>query len=136
MLPHSYTYLARLYQVRVDFHLDRVYNILSHTVEADRILYEDPSPSSGFLIIPDLKWDRKTLSSLYLVAITHNGAIKCLRDLRKEHLGMLKSIRREAAEVVRKYWGIDGQKGLRFFIHYQPTYCASLFPPSLFVVVT
>ncbi|KDQ10325.1 hypothetical protein BOTBODRAFT_36426 [Botryobasidium botryosum FD-172 SS1] len=99
-----------------------VYNILSHTVEAERILYEDPSPTSGFIIIPDLKWDRKTLSSLYLVAIAHNGDIKSLRDLRKTHLGMLRSIRREAARVVREQWGVDGSVGLRLFVHYQPSY--------------
>lgn len=42
----------------------RVYNILNHEKEADRILYEDPHPETGFLILPDLKWDRKTISTL------------------------------------------------------------------------
>jgi hypothetical protein len=42
----------------------RVYNILKHEKEADRILYEDPDPKTGFLILPDLKWDRKTISTL------------------------------------------------------------------------
>lgn len=42
----------------------RVYNILSHEKEADRILFEDPHPETGFLILPDLKWDRKTISTL------------------------------------------------------------------------
>lgn len=42
----------------------RVYNILNHEKEADRILFEDPEPQTGFLILPDLKWDRKTVSTL------------------------------------------------------------------------
>lgn len=42
----------------------RVYNILNHEKEADRILYEDSHPETGFLILPDLKWDRKTISTL------------------------------------------------------------------------
>jgi hypothetical protein len=47
-----------------DIALVRVYNILNHEKEADRILYEDPHPETGFLILPDLKWDRKTISTL------------------------------------------------------------------------
>jgi hypothetical protein len=32
----------------------RVYNILDHVKEADRIIYEDPDEESGFIILPDL----------------------------------------------------------------------------------
>lgn len=32
----------------------RVYNILEHKAEVERIIYEDPDPVSGFLILPDL----------------------------------------------------------------------------------
>lgn len=37
---------------------------MNHEKEADRILYEDPNPETGFLILPDLKWDQKTISTL------------------------------------------------------------------------
>lgn len=34
--------------------LRRVYNILSHQTESENIIYEDPDPERGFLILPDL----------------------------------------------------------------------------------
>lgn len=100
----------------------RVHNILNHVTEADHILFENPSPSLGFIILPDLKWDRKTVNSLYLVAIAHSKDVKSLRDLTKQHIPMLEAIREEAYRVVEKNWGI-GPGGLRFYIHYQPSYC-------------
>ena len=102
----------------------RVENILNGTSEAEKVLHRDPSPEYGYLMLPDMKWDLNTLSSLYLVAIAFNRNIHSLRDLNKTHLGMLKSIRREAARVVKERWGLD-QGSLRMFIHYQPSYCQS-----------
>ncbi|XP_015277996.1 PREDICTED: m7GpppX diphosphatase isoform X3 [Gekko japonicus] len=41
------------------FSIQWVYNILEKKAEADRIIYENPDPTDGFVLIPDLKWDRK-----------------------------------------------------------------------------
>lgn len=99
-----------------------VYNILSHKVESEKILYEDASPETGFILIPDMKWDLKMISSLYLVAIAHTRSIATLRDLKREHLPMLRAIRRETAKVVQAKWGLEGASALRFYVHYQPSY--------------
>lgn len=104
-----------------------MYNILDHQTEADQILYEDPSPTEGYIVLPDLKWDRKTLSALYLVAIVHSRSLRSLRDLRREHLGMLRSIEGETYRIAQKTWGIP-KGGLRFYLHYQPSYCESRTP--------
>lgn len=32
----------------------RVYNILEHKKESETIVYEDPDPSTGFIIVPDM----------------------------------------------------------------------------------
>ncbi|KAG8930036.1 hypothetical protein FRC01_003384 [Tulasnella sp. 417] len=98
-----------------------VINILSHKTEVDKILFEDPSPTDGFIVLPDFKWDCTTISQLYLVALVHASDIKSLRDLRKCHINLLKSIRREVARVSMEKWGI-GRDSLRMFIHYQPSY--------------
>ncbi|KAI0764831.1 scavenger mRNA decapping enzyme [Fomes fomentarius] len=98
-----------------------VENILNGTSEVEKVLFRDPSSESGYLILPDMKWDLTTLSSLYLVAISFNRSIRSLRDLNKNHLGMLQSIRLEAARVVKERWGL-GPGSLRMFIHYQPSY--------------
>lgn len=34
-----------------------VFNILDKKKEADRMIFEDPDPETGFMLHPDLKWD-------------------------------------------------------------------------------
>jgi m7GpppX diphosphatase len=70
-----------------------------------------------------MKWDLTTLSSLYLVAISLTDSVRSLRDLNKGHLPMLHSIRKEATRIVMEKWGL-GKGALRFYVHYQPSYCA------------
>lgn len=41
------------------FTLQWVYNILEKKAEAERIVYEDPDPDVGFVLLPDFKWDQK-----------------------------------------------------------------------------
>ena len=69
-----------------------MYNILDHKSEVDRIVIEDLDPSTGFVLVPDLKWDGKDLKSLYLLAIVRQTGIKSLRDLTHEHLPLLRNI--------------------------------------------
>ncbi|EST07722.1 Scavenger mRNA decapping enzyme DcpS/DCS2 [Kalmanozyma brasiliensis GHG001] len=104
-----------------------VYNILEHKKEADSILYEDPDPKKGFIIVPDLKWDQKTTSSLYIQAIVHNRELRSIRDLTKEHVEMLEGIKAEASRVAYEKFGLTGRDGgaegnVRCFLHYQPSY--------------
>ncbi|KZT22760.1 scavenger mRNA decapping enzyme [Neolentinus lepideus HHB14362 ss-1] len=98
-----------------------VTDILAGKTEADKILYRDTDSATGYVILPDMKWDLTTLSSLYLVAIALSPYIRSLRDLRRMHIPMLKSVRREAMRVVRERWGL-GTGAVRFFVHYQPSY--------------
>jgi len=37
---------------------------LEHKKEVDKIAFEDEDPETGFVILPDMKWDGKTLSAL------------------------------------------------------------------------
>ena len=98
----------------------RVENILTGLSEQSKILYSSPS----YVILPDMKWDLKTISSLYLVCIVQDRTIRSMRDLRKCHIGLLKDIRREAARIVSEKWGL-GKGSLRIYVHYQPSYCKS-----------
>ncbi|PSS37977.1 hypothetical protein PHLCEN_2v160 [Hermanssonia centrifuga] len=100
----------------------RVEDILSGKSEVDKILHRAPSPEYGYVILPDMKWDLITISSLYLMAISLSSSIRSLRDLRKSHLPMLRSIRVETARIVKERWGL-GEGSIRMFIHYQPSYC-------------
>lgn len=98
--------------------IPRVENILTGLSEREKVLVSN----SDFVILPDMKWDLKTLSSLYLVAIAQDRSIRSLRDLRKQHIGLLQNIRKEAENIVAKKWGL-GKGSLRMYIHYQPSYC-------------
>lgn len=107
---------------RLKQYICRVEDTLQGKSEAEKVLYKDPSQDVGYVLLPDMKWDLTTVSSLYLLAIAFSRSIRSLRDLRKTHLGMLKSIRKEAARVVMDRWGLE-QGSLRMFVHYQPSYC-------------
>jgi m7GpppX diphosphatase len=45
------------------------------------------------VLLPDLKWDRKQVEDLYLLAIVRQTGIKSLRDLKSCHVPLLKNIR-------------------------------------------
>lgn len=103
----------------------RVYNILSGKSEAEKVLFRDDDPDYGFVILPDMKWDLTTTTSLYLVAIAISRDIHSVRDLTKGHVPMLRKIQQEAKKIVQERWKLD-PGALRFYIHYQPSYCESL----------
>lgn len=101
--------------------LEWLYNVLEHRKEQDRIVFEDPSDETGFILLPDLKWDGKTLEQLYLLALVRPRGIKSLRDLTSEHLPLLRNIKKRGTEAIRERYGIEADR-LRVYLHYQPTF--------------
>lgn len=83
-----------------------VYNILNKETEADRIVFEDTCPDSGFILLPDMKWDRKDMDALYLQALVQRRDILSLRDLDQSHLPLLKNIL-EKGLVSTSMWSMD-----------------------------
>lgn len=114
----------------IDFY-NRIEEIISGRSEAEKILFRSPPEATpfGFLILPDMKWDLVNTASLYLVALMLLPNIKSLRDLNRSHLPLLHAIRREAANVAKTRWGLEGTE-LRLFVHYQPSYCKLRLPSS------
>ncbi|KAG8193320.1 hypothetical protein JTE90_003803 [Oedothorax gibbosus] len=101
--------------------LQWVYNILEHKSEAERIVFEDPDPELGFVLLPDLKWDESEKDSVYFIAICHAKHVKSLRDLDADSLPLLKNIKTKSFSVIKEKYNIPSEK-LRVFIHYQPSY--------------
>ncbi len=103
------------------FTLTWVYNILEHKTESERIAFEDPDPQSGFILLPDLKWDGKTVDNLYLLAICFDRNIKSIRDLNGSHLPLLRNIREKGLETIETKYGVSRSQ-IRAYFHYQPSF--------------
>mmetsp|Transcript_13046 Transcript_13046/g.47640 ORF Transcript_13046/g.47640 Transcript_13046/m.47640 type:complete len:307 (-) Transcript_13046:221-1141(-) len=98
-----------------------VYNILEKKAEADRLLFEDSCPRKGFMLHPDMKWDRQDLKNLYCIALCMDRAIRSLRDLKLEHIELLQNIRDKGTQAIQERFGVS-RESLRIFVHYHPSY--------------
>lgn len=87
----------------------------------DRIIFEDPCKQLGFVLVPDLKWDGKTVETFYALAIVHKLNLKSLRSLTAEHLPLLRNIRTKAIEAITAKYGLVRSQ-LRIYFHYQPSF--------------
>ncbi|KAG8004254.1 m7GpppX diphosphatase [Nibea albiflora] len=117
----DYRSITLPYIQKQTFSVQWVYNILEKKAEADRIVYEDPDPEVGFVLLPDFKWDQKQVDDLYLIAIVHQRDIKSLRDLTSEHLPLLQNIFQKGKEAILQRYKLPASK-LRVYLHYQPSY--------------
>uniref|UniRef100_A0A182RW85 m7GpppX diphosphatase n=1 Tax=Anopheles funestus TaxID=62324 RepID=A0A182RW85_ANOFN len=106
---------------REQLSLEWLYNVLEHRKEKERILYEDPCNENGFILLPDLKWDGKTVEQLYLLALVRRRDIRSLRDLTPAHLPLLRNVQSRGIAAIEKRYGI-GASQLRIYLHYQPTF--------------
>lgn len=119
--PEDYSSITELHLQEQSFSLQWVYNILEKKAEVDRIVFEDPDPQTGFILLPDFKWNQKQVDDLYLIAICHQRNIKSLRDLRAQHLPLLLNVLHRGTEIISERYDVPRSK-LRVFLHYQPSY--------------
>ncbi|KAG2488012.1 hypothetical protein HYH03_013449 [Edaphochlamys debaryana] len=101
--------------------LQWVYNILEKKKEADRLIFEDPNPSLGFMLHPDLKWDQVQPEQLYCLALVHRRDLGCMRDLTAQHLPLLENVRDKGCQAISSRYGVPPSQ-LRVFLHYPPSY--------------
>lgn len=106
--------------------LNWVFNIIEGRKEQEDVIYrtpfgEDPA-DEGFLLLPDLNWDRKTLDALHLLGIVERRDIWSLRDLRKRHVPWLRHMRAKFVEATTKVYPAVEEDQLKLYVHYQPTY--------------
>lgn len=118
---HDYRSVTLPHLEQEQLSLEWLYNILEHRKEQDRIIFEDPSEETGFILLPDLKWDGKTVEQLYLLALVHPKGIKSLRDLTAAHLPLLRNLKASGIRAIKERYGIDSDH-LRIYVHYQPSF--------------
>ncbi|KAI9029330.1 HIT-like domain-containing protein [Hyaloraphidium curvatum] len=99
-----------------------VQNILDGTKEQESVVLSDPDPATGFVVVPDSKWDRRRADELYLQVLCRDPALGSLRDLRAAHLPLLRNIRRAVGRRAGELYEGVRPEHLRMFIHYQPSY--------------
>ncbi|KAI9851847.1 MAG: hypothetical protein M1838_002563 [Thelocarpon superellum] len=128
--PEIYAQLVRPYmqRKREEGRLNWVFNIIEGRTEQEDVILRDEGGEGsgagpeGFLMLPDLNWDRKTLTSLHLLGLVHRRDIWSLRDLRRSHVTWLKHMRRKLLDAtVRLYPPLEHDE-LKLYVHYQPTY--------------
>lgn len=105
--------------------LNWVFNIIEGKEEMADVIYRTPlgqAGDEGFLLLPDLNWDRSTLDALHLLAIVERRDMWSLRDLRKKHVPWLDHMRAKLiSATVAAYPSVEPDQ-LKFYVHYQPTY--------------
>lgn len=94
-------------------------NILEHKAEEENIIYEDTDKETGFILITDLKWDKR-LDTLKLLALPFKR-IKSIRELDGSHLPLLRNIQKAGTEAISKKFNIPVSQ-LRIYFHYLPSY--------------
>lgn len=98
-----------------------VYNILFEGKEKETFIYEDNDKTNGFVLLPDMKWDRVNMDALYLCCIVKRTDISSVRDLTGNHVEYLQTIKLKILQVACENYPINADE-LRLFIHYQPSY--------------
>lgn len=119
--PDLYENITKRHIEKTQFSLGWVYNILEHKSEQERIIFEDSDPEKGFILLPDLKWDGRTLETMYVLALPHKRDIKSLRELDGSHLPLLKNIRDAGCDAIKRTYGLSRSR-LRIYFHYQPSF--------------
>lgn len=105
--------------------LNWVFNIIEGRTEVEDVIYRTKlgeAGDEGFLLLPDLNWDRSTLDALHLLAIVERRDIWSLRDLKKKHIPWLHHMKDKViSATVKTYPSIEHDQ-LKLYVHYQPTY--------------
>lgn len=106
---------------REEGRLNWVFNILEGRTEQEDVILRDQGHDGnsdlGFLVLPDLNWDRKTMGSLHLLALVQRRDIWSLRDLTKKHVPWLRYLQTRILEaMVEKYPALEADQ-LKLYVH-------------------
>ncbi|CAK7241074.1 MAG: hypothetical protein STHCBS139747_002531 [Sporothrix thermara] len=109
--------------------LNWVFNIIEGRKEVEDVIYRTPydpqaANEQGFLLLPDLNWDRQTLEALHLLAVVERRDLWSLRDLRRRHIPWLRQMRQQLVDAAVGVYAAQGLEHdqLKLYVHYQPTY--------------
>ncbi|KXJ95361.1 putative mRNA decapping protein [Microdochium bolleyi] len=110
---------------RAEGRLNWVYNIIEGRKEVEDVIYRTPlgrDGDEGFLMLPNLHWDRTTIEALHLLGIVERRDLWSLRDLRRRHIPWLRHMRAKMVDATVKTFPQIEEDQLKLFVHYHPTY--------------
>lgn len=108
-INHILPYINNIYT----FNTKWIFNILEKKTEQDKILLNQ----DNFLIVKDINWNE--VNEFYILAIPFEK-LKTIRNLRKKHIPLLKSMKEKCIEVAKNFNIKENQ--LYFFFHYHPSF--------------
>ena len=101
--------------------LNWVFNIIEGTAEQEDVILRDKgqgqNSENAFLLAPDLNWDRKTLTSLHLLALVERRDIWSLRDLKRSHVPWLKHMREKILNATVGLYKDVEKDQLKLYVH-------------------
>ena len=125
--PHIYRNYIRPYMQRKleEGRLNWVYNIIEGRTEQEDIILRQSTElgkdREGFLLLPDMNWDRKTMGSLRILGLVERRDLWSLRDLQREDVAWLKRMMEEMEESVEKIYGVERDM-LKLYVHCECTF--------------
>lgn len=125
--PEIYRDHIRPYMLtkREEGRLNWVFNIIEGRKEVEDVIYRTKlgeAGDEGFLLLPDLNWDRKTIEALHLLGVVERRDIWSLRDLKVKHIPWLQHMKAQFVEATTKVYPDIESDQLKLYVHYQPTY--------------
>lgn len=101
---------------REEGRLNWVFNILEGRTEQEDVMYRE-NGEEGLLVLPDLNWDRKTMTSLHLLALVERRDLWSLRDLTRDHIVWLKQMRQKLLDATTKLYPDVEWDELKLYLH-------------------
>lgn len=97
--------------------LNWVFNIIEGRTEQEDVIYRETDAKDGFMLLPDLNWDRKTVGSLHLLGLVERRDIWSVRDLKKGDVGWLRHVREKLVDAtVGLYEGVERDQ-VKLYVH-------------------
>lgn len=107
----------------VEGRINWVYNIIDGIKEQEDIILRQSrdigKDVEGFLLLPDMNWDRKTVESLRILGLVERRDLLSLRDLRKSDVPWLKTMHEKMIKSVAETYGHSGveEDMLKVYMH-------------------
>lgn len=101
--------------------LNWIYNILDKDAEAEKTIYKDKDPETGFTLCLDLATGSEVKENFHVLALVERRDLGGLRDLNASHLPLLKKMQSVGTQKVSEHFQVPVDQ-IRVYFHYHPSF--------------